>query len=77
MTGRRLLILSAIAGPVAAGLAYLAGGPIALAAAAVALLLLLVARVDNHTGSCLMLTILGLLVVLVMMFLIALMALRR
>ena len=49
-------------------------GPLILAVAAVATLLYVVAKYDNHTGSCLTVTILALIVVAVVVALMILMA---
>lgn len=49
-------------------------GPATLVVAAVAALLYGVAKIDNHTGSCLMVTLLALIVVAIMAGLMALLA---
>jgi hypothetical protein len=78
---KRLLSRSALiwtgGAAAAALLGFLAIGPAGLVLAGIALVLALVWKFDNWSGSCFMLTVLGLIAVAVPMLLLALVALRR
>ena len=65
MTHRRFLLAYAAALPAAFWLAHVALGGPGVLASGIAAVLILAARFDNHTGSCLLITIV-LLVVLAM-----------
>ena len=79
MTGRRLgAAIVAVSFLLLAGgmvaLAWLAVGPFALILPVAAGVLYGAARLDNHTGSCLMVTILGLIVLAVLAILMVVLA---
>lgn len=63
MTRKRFLLLYAAAVPATLAAAHLAYGGPAVLAVAIDAILLLVAHFDNHTGSCLLLTVVLLVVI--------------